>query len=354
MQLVSRIEAVQEGEGDPSPENVRSITGWDTITVRRTGKNLLPYPYELSTITRNGITFTDNGDGTVTANGTATNDTSFQLKIWGNVELPAGEYIICGCPAGGSVSTYRMNVAAKDDNLNIFKDTFDTGTGVKIIANNGLKHIYATCHVSEGTTVNNLLYKPQLEVGNIATAYEPYRGTSLSAALPEIIYGGMLDWNTGVLTVTHEKDELNVVTSFSQTANNRAAFALSNKGKTYNKISAISDKYLYKTGVYRNDLNEIGFCINESSAWIRLGNDSEVDTQDKAQEYFEENPVTVIYELAEPYTIQFTPQQLDLLKGSNHLWSDCGGTDVTYIADTKLYIDHRIAAVLTAMQAITE
>lgn len=31
---------IQEGEGDPSPENVRPITGWNRIKIRKTGKNL--------------------------------------------------------------------------------------------------------------------------------------------------------------------------------------------------------------------------------------------------------------------------------------------------------------------------
>ena len=31
----------QAGEGTPSPENVREISGWDGITVYKTGKNLV-------------------------------------------------------------------------------------------------------------------------------------------------------------------------------------------------------------------------------------------------------------------------------------------------------------------------
>lgn len=41
------------------------------------GRNLLPYPYEHTTKTMNGITFTDNGDGTITVDGTATDLASF-------------------------------------------------------------------------------------------------------------------------------------------------------------------------------------------------------------------------------------------------------------------------------------
>lgn len=37
------ITPVQEGEGDPSPENVRPIVGWDNVNVWRAGKNLLDW-----------------------------------------------------------------------------------------------------------------------------------------------------------------------------------------------------------------------------------------------------------------------------------------------------------------------
>jgi hypothetical protein len=36
------IEPVQAGSGDPSPTNVRPISGWTGANVTRTGKNLLP------------------------------------------------------------------------------------------------------------------------------------------------------------------------------------------------------------------------------------------------------------------------------------------------------------------------
>ena len=34
------IEPVQAGSGDPSPDNVRPISGWDTVKVTRCGKNI--------------------------------------------------------------------------------------------------------------------------------------------------------------------------------------------------------------------------------------------------------------------------------------------------------------------------
>ena len=46
-----------------------------------------------------------------------------------------------------------------------------------------------------------------LEVGENATDYEPYKeAQTITAQFPETIYGGVLEWNTGVLTVTHNEN----------------------------------------------------------------------------------------------------------------------------------------------------
>jgi hypothetical protein len=47
-------------------------------------KNLIPFPWVNTTMTKNGLTFTDNNDGTVTVKGTATAMTVFYLQF----ELP--------------------------------------------------------------------------------------------------------------------------------------------------------------------------------------------------------------------------------------------------------------------------
>lgn len=48
-------------------------------------------------------------------------------------------------------------------------------------------------------------------------------------------------------------------------------------------------------------------------------------------------------------TVQLTPQQMETLKGVNNIWSNAGETTVTYAADTKLYIDNKIAAIAAAI-----
>ena len=77
-------------------------------TVRRCGKNLIPYPYYYSASTISGITFTDHGDGTLTINGTATERVVYYCNtktsgIW----LPQGTVVtLSGTPASGGKGKY--------------------------------------------------------------------------------------------------------------------------------------------------------------------------------------------------------------------------------------------------------
>jgi len=137
------------------------------------GKNLLRYPYYETTKTMNGIEFTDNGDGTITANGTATETAKFRAKFWNENSCGAGTYYVSGCPTGGSDNTYCINFAAKY-NEEIIGDTLDYGSGFKIEAPNGIDKFYAYIIIKSGVTVSNLVFKPQLELGTTATEYEQY------------------------------------------------------------------------------------------------------------------------------------------------------------------------------------
>ena len=142
-------------------------------------KNLIPYPYYESTKTVNGITFTNNGDGTITANGTATKLTVYKILPSNPetfVDYPAGKYIFSGCPSGGSLSTYCINFAASSTftGYDDIMDANDIGAGKLCSAPNGMKRIFAKIIINPNTVCNNLVFKPQLELGTTATEYEPY------------------------------------------------------------------------------------------------------------------------------------------------------------------------------------
>lgn len=134
-----------------------------------TGKNLLPYPYSDTTKTENGITFTDNGDGTITVNGTATAGVFFKVfATQTNQEEIPGNYI------SGSVTGCNIVVAHK-------QDTEYTSLGISTNGSSSLinKETYATGYIElsilQGATLNNVIVKPMLTLEQ-DTSYEPYTG----------------------------------------------------------------------------------------------------------------------------------------------------------------------------------
>lgn len=137
----------------------------EVLKVSYNTRNLLPYPYFHSSMTNQaGIAYTVNSDGTITASGTATGRSEFVLSAnktnWMN-----GNYTLSGCPAGGSKDTYSMIT------VNGFSDV---GSGITI-PQSELTRI--SIIIKQGTTVDNLVFKPQLELGNKKTDYVPYFNT---------------------------------------------------------------------------------------------------------------------------------------------------------------------------------
>lgn len=130
--------------------------------VRVKSKNLLNYEDFEPTYTKNGISFTNNGDGTVTVSGTATANTFYYLAD--SIEF-LGYYILSGCPSGGSTTTYLMGFGGSN--------FADIGSGtIRNFPNKQKANIFIK--ILEGVTVENLVFKPQIELGTTATAYTPY------------------------------------------------------------------------------------------------------------------------------------------------------------------------------------
>ena len=143
------------------------------ITLR--GKNLLPYPYIFTTKTINGVTFTDNGDGSITLNGTTTlaetGVDDFTLVY--AQKFKTGTYTLSGCPKTGAIYTYRLFVLIRhsDGKVDYANDIGNNSTFK--ITDTDLVTINIRIGGQIGT-VSNLTFKPQLELDSTATEYEPY------------------------------------------------------------------------------------------------------------------------------------------------------------------------------------
>ncbi len=175
-----------------------SILSGNCDKVVSVGKNLIPYPYTDATKVINGITFTDNGDGTITANGTATANAQFNIhNATSELSLKNGvPYTLSGC-VGGSAATYKLYV---DKFLNgVYIGVYnDVGSGINIIGEEGYTYRIVIV-VFSGKTVNNLVFKPQLEENITATTYSPYKApidTTIPAEIQSLTGYG---WSAGTV-----------------------------------------------------------------------------------------------------------------------------------------------------------
>jgi hypothetical protein len=118
--------------------------------------------------TVNGVTFTVNVDGTVTANGTSTATISFVLNS--TLRLESGSYVLSGCPSGGSWNSYYLTARSNGSWLS----APDFGNSAPI--NGTVSQV--TISIMSGQVLNNLTFKPMLCTAAsyaISPAFAPYR-----------------------------------------------------------------------------------------------------------------------------------------------------------------------------------
>lgn len=170
--------------------------------------------------------------------------------------------------------------------------------------------------------------------------YDEAAEPMLTTDLPETIYGGVLNWTTGVLTVTHVHYRLAVA-----------------------DMNAPYEKYPGWNGVpdLRKHMGALNITTGIASAWGQIGintmsaSNAQIILQGgtlQQSEWKATYPDLVmdfVIPINNTYDLQLTPQQLALLKGRNSLWSNTGSTELSYIADTRLYIDNAVAALAAGM-----
>lgn len=145
--------------------------------------NLIPYPYAETTKTVNGVTFTDNGDGTITVNGTPTNIASFILAS--HIPL-SGKYALTPITPGSNL-IYTINFYDVNNTLvaEINSNTFNTqdyegATNCTILIK----------RAENNDAINNVKIYPMLNEGTTALPYQPYFKGLKNAYFKEIVSTG--------------------------------------------------------------------------------------------------------------------------------------------------------------------
>ena len=203
--LKASIVGVQEGSGDPSPSNVRPITGWSSCVVNRTGKNLYAVKYTPRTYQSLTISVSD---GVLSVAGTIGSSNLWSVSDGSTTQsdclfFKAGTYTINKTNVSGIRyypralgSSESLGYSTRIESLT-FTLTNDTWVYVNVRVDSGFS--------SETPVTLDI----QIERGEEETTFEPYSGNTYtipfkdSSDNPITVYGGGIDVSGGKLTVTH-------------------------------------------------------------------------------------------------------------------------------------------------------
>ena len=315
--------------------NICPITGRTGLTVKAGGRNLLPKNTTLTPTMSNGITFTYNEDGSITANGTSTGSAMSRSVPF---RVPYGRYR----------KSERTYVQYKDSS---WRTVAGGGYSSTVMEINEDFELSCRINISNGMVQNNVTYYPYIYLeSDTSTEYGPYVGASYPVTWESIagtVYGGTLDVVSGVLTVDSYFFEptANELTS-AATNPLRIGIRTPNRPKDHAFTEAPDGLYCNRLiPVMRQILRDvddygIAYDINVNRLQMRL---PDVASVAEAQAWLADNPLQIVYKLATPQTYQLTVAEVRTILGGNNIYTDAGEVSVEYIADTKMYIDNKIA-----------
>jgi hypothetical protein len=338
-------------DGVPSVEAPVEIKSVENPVVTVHGKNLIPP--STGTISAQGITSTPTDGGTVLLNGTATQEISRVVSQ--NFLLPAGKYTL-------SVNGINMIDGNKD---RVYLNAADgSGTIVNyVMVDKPVTFemesdmiVRSAIVFATNSTYNNQVANIQLEVGEVATPYEPYKAvpafesTRTLHGIPVATGGNYTDadgqeWicdevdlERGVYVQRVSKEVFTKDDVLSYQTN---TIRLRKDVKSINQSKAwcnVTNNY-----VYNATLDVVHFYVTGSNAWVFVPIDYD----------FASGVIELIYQLTTPVETPLSETEIAAYRNlhSNYpnttILNDSGAHMVVkYAADTKLYIDNKIKEAL--------
>ena len=347
------IEPVQAGSGDPSPENVRPISGWSAVKISRmsnlldesvitlvAGKSIDPTTGSISNTqdynyVDDYIPVVENEQYTLSVSKVATGNAR---GVWGIFYDKSKQYL-------SGVSIYANTTSAVG-----IEATFTVPSGARYARFDITKYTTGTLKLAKGTTTDN--------VTNGGNQYE-----ITIPSTPGTVYGGSLTVNkdgTGKLVVDSRFVALPTFSSV-KTASSGITYGTYNPTplslRDDNAICVISE--VAKPYSFNDRPANEPYCVvrgNSDSAKDQIIFRADVGT---TLEQFNEMyaGTNIVYKLATPTEYTLTASQVNALitslKGVNNLYCDAGDIlSVEYSADTKLYVDEHNETEDTAITAI--
>lgn len=327
---------IQEGEGDPSPENVRPIKASEAVDVTRCGVNMLdPELIEDAGLKPYGLTITHLGSGKVHIEGVYTKET----------------------PGGSFVILYTQQHILEGKALNI--RSFVTKGSLKIDSTYGFRSrgenaIAINVSWEPGTAVDMDIVVMVSPKDITPSAFAPYTGQTATLTLPRTIYGGTVDAVTGEGQETWKLLTLDGTEPWADNGNiasrKEQQWALYGILGPYPGTFGISSHFDNIKGSQVYPFNFVRISANSLVFHVAL--DGPFATSDAlksylAAQYAAGTPVQIAYKLATPTPITATGgKPIPALAGTNTLLTDGDSLTVTGREDPTHKIQQLRAAVV--------
>lgn len=331
------------------PQEIK-IPGSDgSLEVRVFGAQLITKTYTSATI--NGITYTVNDDGSVTANGKATSNSFFVLSI-----LPKVNDVFLSGGKSESISIVYTNMVNKG-----YKDV---GNGI-YIPNQFDYEKYPNSRIqiqiTEGTTVTNEIIRPMLNAGSTALPWEPCKLQPLTLSTPNGLPGIPVDsggnytdaegqeWVCDEVDFKAEKYIRRVYTETVSLSAQEGEGGVRYVGKTTyapGRIEAISSTLQYNR-VAGYTTNGVRAVVNNNDIQVVAHYEDKILTE-----------IDLMYVLKTPIETDLTSEEIAAYRTlhtnypSTVVTTDADlkpGMEMEYVADTKSYIDKKFEELQKAL-----
>lgn len=328
MGLQIAIDPVQSGSGDPSPSNVRPITGWTGANVTVAGKNLIS---ELE-------------QGNINSKGADTSNANRVRTNWIKVE-PNTEYMFSAKIGENTTQVTLLGFKNKDAGEDYTQYIEYSSVPLSFTTSSEVNYLRLVVKTDPAGAITPADVTAQLEEGATATEYSTlaneYPITFPTSA--GTVYGGNLTVNpdgTGELVVEKGCDELTEVSqlsSFTYSAE-YGSYAYMMLGHNIlpnaNQVHIISSKCFPVSYNDRAvDKDRVYARTNGVQIVVRASSSTDITTIEDLFARFED--AVFVYDLATPITYSLTPGQVLSLLGQNNVLADTGKIQsLSYVRNT--------------------